>query len=37
VTSSDGNAIVIANDYHWQVNDFGMPPWNELVIYELRL
>jgi 1,4-alpha-glucan branching enzyme len=37
VTHSAGDAVVTDGDYPWQVNDFGMPPWNELVIYELHL
>ena len=36
VTQSDGNAIVTQSMYVWKVNDFGMPPWNELVIYEMH-
>ncbi len=36
VTKSDGNGIVTQSMYVWKVNDFGMPPWNELVIYELH-
>ncbi|MBW3596006.1 MAG: alpha amylase C-terminal domain-containing protein [Planctomycetes bacterium] len=37
VTRSDGDAVVAADNYRWRVNDFTMPPWNELVIYELHL
>ena len=37
VTNSVGNAIVVdPTAYTWQVHDFGMPSWNELVIYEMH-
>lgn len=38
VTSSVGNSRVYdTNDYEWQVDDFQIPSWNELVIYEMHL
>src|SRR5262245_31683341 len=37
VTSSVGNAVVVDPAYPWKVNDFRMPPWNELVIYEMHV
>ena len=38
VTNSTGNSVVLDNDaYQWQVDDFEMPDWNDLVIYELHL
>ncbi len=37
VTSSVGNAIVPALSFDWQGDDFVMPSWNELVIYELHI
>src|SRR4030095_7110071 len=36
VTDSTDNAIVTQSKYAWKINDFGMPPWNELVIYEMH-
>lgn len=37
VTSSVGNAIVHDPQFEWQGDEFQMPPWNELVIYELHV
>ncbi|NJB85097.1 1,4-alpha-glucan branching enzyme [Lewinella marina] len=37
VTNSVGNAIVYADDFDWEDDDFTMPAWNELVIYELHV
>jgi 1,4-alpha-glucan branching enzyme len=38
VTNSAGNAVVPALDFFDQPgSDFQMPPWNELVIYELHI
>lgn len=37
VTSSVGNAIVHDPGFDWQGDDFQLPPWNELVIYELHI
>ncbi|MEK6262540.1 MAG: alpha-amylase family glycosyl hydrolase [Planctomycetota bacterium] len=37
VTNSDGDAVVTKSNYVWRVNDFGMPPWNELVVYEMHV
>jgi 1,4-alpha-glucan branching enzyme len=36
VTSSTGNCVVDNTAFAWQ-NDFQMPGWNELVIYEMHL
>ena len=36
VTNSAGDGIVVASDHAWK-NAFTMPPWNELVIYEMHL
>ena len=36
MTNSVGDGVIIADDYPWQVNDFRIPPWNELVIYEMH-
>ena len=35
VVDSVGNGIIIATDHSWQ--PFTMPPWNELVIYEMHI
>jgi 1,4-alpha-glucan branching enzyme len=37
VTSSIGNAVIVDPEYDWQGDDFQMPPWNELVIYEMHV
>ena len=37
VTNSVGNAIVPDPHYDWQGDDFAMPDWNRLVIYELHI
>lgn len=38
VTSSIGYSIVTnENDYQWQCNDFVMPSFNELVVYQLHV
>jgi 1,4-alpha-glucan branching enzyme len=37
VTNSVGNAIVVDPEFDWGPSDFQMPPWNELVIYELHV
>ncbi len=37
VTSSAGKSVVVdEEEYQWQCNDFVMPPWNELVIYQVH-
>ncbi|MEX1020744.1 MAG: alpha-amylase family glycosyl hydrolase [Litorilinea sp.] len=38
VTNSVGNGIIYAPDqFEWHDDDFQMPPWNELVIYEMHV
>jgi 1,4-alpha-glucan branching enzyme len=37
VTSSVGNAIVHDPSFDWEDDDFLLPNWNELVIYELHV
>jgi 1,4-alpha-glucan branching enzyme len=37
VTNSVGNGIVTAAAFDWGDDAFQMPPWNELVIYEMHL
>ncbi len=37
VTQSVGNSIVYPDDFDWEDDDFTMPAWNELVIYELHV
>ncbi len=37
VTASNGNSIVNDRTFNWDDNDFHMPQWNELVIYELHV
>lgn len=37
VTSSIGNAVVHDTSFDWEGDDFGIVPWNELIIYELHV
>ena len=37
VTHSAGNSVVYRNDFDWGTTDFRMPPWDELVVYELHV
>ncbi|MBC7447333.1 MAG: alpha amylase C-terminal domain-containing protein [Hymenobacteraceae bacterium] len=37
VTASDGNSVVPDLYFDWGNDAFQMPPWNELVIYELHV
>jgi 1,4-alpha-glucan branching enzyme len=36
-TSSNGDSIVRDPSFNWKANTFRMPPWNELVVYELHV
>ena len=37
VTSSAGNGVIVEPDFDWGEESFQMPPWNELVIYEMHI
>lgn len=37
MTHSAGEAVIHDPDFDWQADDFRLPPWNELVIYELHV
>ena len=37
VVNSSGNAIIHDPNFDWTGDDFAMPPWNELVIYEMHV
>lgn len=37
VTSSVGNGVIVDPDFDWGEELFQMPPWNELVIYEMHI
>jgi 1,4-alpha-glucan branching enzyme len=37
VTSSIGNAVICDPEFDWGTEIFRMPPWNELVIYEMHI
>jgi len=37
VTHSDGNGIIADPAHDWHSDAFAMPPWNELVIYEMHI
>lgn len=37
VTSSAGNSIIVDPHFEWTDEDFKMPAWNELVIYEMHV
>ena len=37
VVNSVGNAVLHDPDFDWTGDQFSMPPWNELVIYEMHV
>jgi 1,4-alpha-glucan branching enzyme len=37
VVSSSGNAVIHDPNFDWTGDDFTMPPWDELVIYEMHV
>ncbi len=37
VTNSVGNGIIHDPNFDWQDDDFAMPAWNELVVYETHI
>lgn len=37
VTNSVGNGVIYRDEFDWSGDEFQMPPWNELVIYELHI
>jgi 1,4-alpha-glucan branching enzyme len=37
VISSSGNAVIHDPNFDWSGDDFTMPPWNELAIYEMHV
>ncbi len=37
VTNSVGNGVIYKGDFDWGDDRFQLPPWNELVIYELHI
>lgn len=37
VTNSVGNAVVYDRSFDWSDDDFQMPSWNEMVIYEMHV
>ena len=37
VVNSSGNAIIHDPNFDWTGDNFRMPPWNELVIYEMHV
>jgi 1,4-alpha-glucan branching enzyme len=37
VANSSGNAIIHDPNFDWTGDDFAMPPWHELVIYEMHV
>jgi 1,4-alpha-glucan branching enzyme len=37
VVNSSGNAIIHDPNFDWSGDNFVMPPWNELVIYEMHV
>lgn len=37
VTSSVGNGVIYHDDFAWEDDNFRMPSWNEIVIYELHI
>lgn len=37
VTNSDGNSVIRNLNFDWEGDDFKLPSWNKLVIYELHV
>ena len=37
VEHSDGKSIIDVEPYQWQCNDFRMPSWNDVVLYQMHL
>jgi len=37
VTNSIGNSIIFDPSFDWSDGDFKMPPWHELVVYEMHV
>jgi 1,4-alpha-glucan branching enzyme len=37
VTNSVGEGIIESPEFAWTVNDFRIPPWNELIVYEMHV
>ena len=37
VTNSNGNSVIKTLDFDWEGDDFQIPAWNSLVIYELHV
>ena len=37
VVNSSGNAVIHNPEFDWSGENFTMPPWNELVIYEMHV
>ena len=37
LTNSVGNCVIVDPAFEWEDGDFKMPPWNELVIYEMHI
>ena len=37
MTNSNGNSVICALYFEWKCQDFVMPDWNRLVIYELHI
>ncbi|MDX1963689.1 MAG: alpha-amylase family glycosyl hydrolase [Pirellulales bacterium] len=37
VTNSIGNGVIVDEEFDWGENNFQLPPWNEIVIYELHI
>ena len=37
LTNSIGNSVIVDPAFDWEDGDFKMPPWNELVIYEMHV
>lgn len=37
VTNSIGNGVIYRDEFDWEDDQYSLPPWNELVIYEMHL
>lgn len=37
LNNSGSDGVIVSTEFDWGTNTFSMPPWNELVIYELHV
>ena len=37
VTNSVGDSVIFFHDFKWTDGDFQIPPWNEIILYEMHI